>query len=90
MARDAGMSAGRGSGWLRFGVPAAVSVVLGVVAGIWVSRATAARPGLSVVLGAAADSHRPADRLGGAGRRGHRSRHPRQGRRSAAGLNPPR
>jgi hypothetical protein len=54
MARDAGMSAGRGPGWLRFGVPAAVSVVLGVVAGIWVSRATAARPGLSVVLGAVA------------------------------------
>src|SRR2546430_17585425 len=48
------MSAGRGPGWLPFGVPAAVSVVLGVIAGIWVSRATAARPGLSVVLGAVA------------------------------------
>ncbi|HEU5386716.1 MAG TPA: hypothetical protein VFV73_12500 [Streptosporangiaceae bacterium] len=46
------MSARRG--WFRFGTPAAVSVVLGVVAGIGVSRATAARPGLSAVLGAVA------------------------------------
>ena len=48
------MSIRRGSGWLRFGAPAAVSVVLGVVAGIWVSRASAARAGLSVLLGAVA------------------------------------
>ncbi len=40
--------------WLRFGAPAAVSVALGVIAGIWVSRATTARPGLSAVLGAVA------------------------------------
>lgn len=45
------MSAGRKSSWLRFGAPAAVSVVFGVVAGIWVSRATEARAGLSAVLG---------------------------------------
>lgn len=48
------MSARPRSGWLCFGVPAAVSVVLGVVAGIWVSRASAAKPGLSAVLGAVA------------------------------------
>lgn len=52
VARVARVSAGLGPGWLRFGVPATVSVVLGVVAGIWVSRATVARPGLSAVLGA--------------------------------------
>jgi len=48
------MSARRRPGWLRFGAPPAVSVVLGVVAGIWVSRATAAQPGLSAALGAVA------------------------------------
>jgi hypothetical protein len=42
------------SAWLHRGTPAAVSVILGVVAGIWVSHATATRPGLSAVVGAIA------------------------------------
>ena len=54
MARDARMNTDRKPAWLRLGTPAAVSVLLGVVAGIWVSRATEARPGLSAVLGAVA------------------------------------
>jgi hypothetical protein len=48
------MNANRKPGWIRLGAPAAVSVVLGIIAGIGVSRATAVRPGLSAVLGAAA------------------------------------
>jgi hypothetical protein len=54
VARAALVSARYRPAWLRFGAAPAVSVVLGVVAGIWVSRATTVRPGLSAVLGAVA------------------------------------
>jgi hypothetical protein len=48
------MTPARASAWRRLGMPAAVSVLLGVAAGAVVNQAAVARPGLSAVLGAVA------------------------------------
>jgi hypothetical protein len=46
------MTADRVVAWRRRAAPATVSVLLGVVAGILVNQATAARAGMSAILGA--------------------------------------